>query len=73
VEYIETAKTVMEITKMKKAESLSIKKPKFKIGEYGRLRVKVLPNIIDNENTIPKMDEINELTKAAFALNRSFL
>ncbi len=51
IEYIETANTAMEITRIKNAESLSTKKPKFKKEE---------PEI-DNENVSPKITDIEKM------------
>ena len=61
VEYIETANTAIEITRIKNAESLSTKKPKFKKEEPEIDNEKVSPKITDNENITPKTDAIAAL------------
>ena len=63
VEYIDTAKTEIEMTRIKKAESLSTKKPKFKKEVPEMDNENVSPKITDNERIIPKTDAIAALRK----------
>lgn len=70
---MDTAKTAIEITRMKNAESLSTKKPKSRNDEPGIDRVKVFPKITENEKIIPKMDATAALIKERYAEMRSFL
>lgn len=65
IEYIETAKAAIEMARMKNAESLSTKNPKFKNDVTDGLKLKVSPKITDNENINPKMDAMEALKKEA--------
>ena len=51
------------MTKIKNADNLSTKKPKFRIGEPGRVNKKSLPNKIEIENSIPNTDAREALKK----------
>ena len=73
IEYIETAKTATEITRIKNAESLSTEKPNFKKEEPERDNEKVSPKITDNENITPKTDAIAVLRKEIYVESLSFL
>ena len=48
---------------MKNAESLSTKKPKFRIGEPERVNEKLLPNKMEPEKIIPNTDARDALKK----------
>ncbi len=73
MEYIETANTAMDITRMKKAESLSTKKPKFRNEVPERVKLKVSPKTTDSEKMIPKTDADSALKKEVYNDRRSFL
>lgn len=70
---MDTAKTTIEITRMKNAESLSTKKPNSRIGEPERFDVKVLPKITENEKIIPNRDAMAALMKEVYVQMRSVL
>src|SRR4030067_2254976 len=63
----------MDITKIKNAESLSTKKPKFKNDEPERENENGSPKITDIEKMIPKTDAIAALKKEQYVTNLSFL
>lgn len=73
MEYIETARAAIEITRMKNADSLSTTKAKFRNDEPDMGWVYVSPKITENEKTIPKIDAMEALMNAAFEESLSFL
>jgi len=73
VEYIETAKAAIEITRIKNAESLSTKNPKFKKEEPERDNKNGSPKITDNEKITPNTDAIAALRKEIYVESLSFL
>lgn len=73
VEYTETAKAAIEITRIKNADNLSTKNPKFKKEEPDMDTEKVSPKITDNEKIIPDKDAIAALRNETYVESLSFL
>lgn len=64
MEYIETARDTIDITRIKNAESLSATKAKFRNEEPEMERAYFSPKITENEKTIPNTDAMAALRKA---------
>jgi hypothetical protein len=73
IEYMETARAAIDIIRIKKAESLSATKAKFRNDEPERDSVNVFPDRTENEKTIPKTDATDALRNAAYDESLSFL
>jgi hypothetical protein len=61
------------MTRIKKAESLSIEKPNFKYEELERDNENASPKITRREKAIPNTDAIAALRKELYVTSRSFL
>jgi hypothetical protein len=70
---MDTASTATDITKMKNADSLSTKKPKFRNEEVNRVKLKVSPRTTEKEKMIPKTEAMDAAVNETSEDDLSFL
>lgn len=70
---METARAAIDITSIKKAESLSATKAKSRSDEPERDNLNVSPEKTETEKTIPNIAAIDALRNAAYDKSLSFL